>query len=435
MTITRIILIFLYLFAFEYSIDAQKLNNFSSMRDTLLLKTEKVKGFGMLDSGAGLLEFTDITNFNDFSIMYPKNINKIRIAYEVIDYKPIQYNNLKKAKSNYLPVFLKNYYPQKIDTSNIPKLKDNTIVALTGEQDGNQIFIVDENNNKDLRDDSIRLCKNLKKEAIHNTPIKIKYNIYNGEKMVEDFGWVTPRAGKTNVLAYLSIYHHLESTFTIDEKTYKVHVTNGLPFKRNYCYENPVIALVGQNGVYKDSLLEAEKINQGEYLKLANKYYRFDDVTNDGNFIKLVIENNVGNKIGAQVGFIAPAFNCRTIDNDSILSGNYKKKYVLLANVSACWSEKSSYECFKELSDVYGSQISILGIDNSPNILEQNIKILKLNGKFIIADNNPTIKNNYRKDFCSRTCFLINPEGRIIDKFEIFDWKARLKETIIDKNQ
>ncbi|AOW10029.1 hypothetical protein EM308_11190 [Flavobacterium gilvum] len=397
----------------------------------MLLKTEKIKGFGMMGYGALPLEFSDISKFNDFSIMYPKNINKIRIAYELIDFKPSQYSRLKKNKSEYLTSFLKSYVPQKIDTSNIPKLKDNTFVVLTGEQNGHQIFIVDENNNKDLRDDSIRSYKNLKKIAIQNKPIKVKYNIYNGAKLVEDFGWVIVAENKTNTLS-LIISRHLESSFTIGKNTYKVQVINGLPFYR-FCFENPIIALVGQNGVYKDSIMEGEKINQGEYLKLENKYYRFDDVSNDGRFIKLVIENNVGSKVGTQVGFIAPTFNCRTIDNDSILSSNYKRKYMLLANVSPCWSEKSSYEYFKELSEAYGSQISILGIDNSPNILEQNIKNLKLNGPFVIADNNPTIKNSYRKDFCSRTCFLINPEGRIIDKFEIDDWKTRLKETIGDK--
>jgi hypothetical protein len=410
----------------------EQVNHFTSSNDTIILVTEKVKGFGMLSSGAGSLEFSDTSKFHDFPIAYPKNVNKIRIAYELIDFKPNWYGNLKRDKSEYLTTFLKNFVPQKIDTSNIPTIKDNSIVVLTGERNGHQIFIVDENNNKDLSDDSIRSCENLKTIAIHNKFIKVKYNIYNGEKMVEDFGWVTLSADKTNILGCLFICHHLESTFTIDNNTYKVQVVNGSPFCR-FCFENPIIALVGQNGVYKDSLLEGEKINQGEYLKLANKYYRFDDVANDGHFITLVIEKDVSSKVGTQVGFIAPAFNCRTIDNDSILSGNYKGKYLLLANVSACWSEKSSYECFKELSEVYCSRISILGIDNSPNFLKQNIKNLKLNGTFVIADNNPTIKNSYRKDFCSRTCFLINPEGRIIDKFEIFDWKARLKETIGDK--
>jgi hypothetical protein len=33
---------------------------------------------------------------------------------------------------------------------------------------------------------------------------------------------------------------------------------------------------------------------------------------------------------------------------------------------------------------------------------------------------------SYRPEFCSRTCFLINPDGRIIDRFEIFDWKSHI---------
>ena len=98
----------------------------------------------------------------------------------------------------------------------------------------------------------------------------------------------------------------------------------------------------------------------------------------------------------------------------------------MLINVTACWSPISSYEYYKELTKVYSQKIETIGIDNSPNILQRNIKDLNLTGKFTIADNNQLIKMHYREDYCSRTCFLINPKGRIIDKFEIRDWEKAL---------
>jgi peroxiredoxin len=167
-------------------------------------------------------------------------------------------------------------------------------------------------------------------------------------------------------------------------------------------------------------------MERGEYLKLSDNYYRFEDVSNDGKLVTLVKERDVSNIMGTQVGFKAPGFKCQTIKGDSIFSSDYKEKYLLLVNITSCWSPIMSYEYYKELTEKYSSKIEILAIDNSPDFLKRNIENLNLTGKFIIADSNQSIKNNYRKDFCSRTCFLINPEGRIADKFEINEWQAIL---------
>jgi peroxiredoxin len=168
-------------------------------------------------------------------------------------------------------------------------------------------------------------------------------------------------------------------------------------------------------------------IKKGEYIKLKDTYYRLDTVSNDGKFVTLVKENDFDNKIGTQVGMIAPDFNCKTIEGDSIRFNDYKGKYLLLINVSACYSKESSYTCYKDLTEAYRGKLEFLGIDKSPVFLGNNIKELKLTGKFINGNENKTIEA-YRPEFCSRTCFLINPQGRIIDKFEIFDWKTNLSK-------
>jgi len=151
------------------------------------------------------------------------------------------------------------------------------------------------------------------------------------------------------------------------------------------------------------------------------------DVSNDGKLVTLVKVKDVSNKIGTQVGFIAPDFNCHSIQGDSISLKDYKGKYLLLINVSACWSEVSSYKCFMDLTETFKNKFEFIGIDDSPIALRNNIKDFKISSRFVIASDNPMIRNKYRPEFCSRTCFLIDPDGRIIDNFEIFDWKTVLK--------
>jgi len=319
-----------------------------------------------------------------------------------------------------MATFLKKNFPNKIDTATIPSIKDNSISIMSGLKGNESIFIVDENNNKDFRDDSIRVYKEMDWKSTTKL-IECKYKIYDGEKMSTDSTWVNIGTVRNNLLFFVS--HHIVTTFSIDNQDYQIGFVDE---QSNFCFDDPISALISEGGVTKDSLLKSELLAKGEYFKLGKMYYRFEDVSNDGKYLTLIKEKDVSNKIGTQVGFIAPDFNCLTIEKDSISLKDYQGEYLLLTNVSACWSKKSSYECFKEVTEYYKSKINILGIDNSPNFLQQNIKDLKLIGKFTIADENQLIKKNYREDFCSRTCFLINPKGRIVDKFDIFDWKETL---------
>jgi glutathione peroxidase-family protein len=332
---------------------------------------------------------------------------------------------LKKDKSDYLETFINDNFPDKIDSSNIPSEKDNSICIMTGQQGQNQVFIVDQNNNKDFSDDSIRAFRKMDWQ-LKPEPIKCYYNIYNGKEIVQDSGWINLGTDRNNELSFF-VAHNMVADFSLDHVDYKVQFVNGLPFAR-FCFENPILAIVEQNGVKKDSLLKSERIEIGEYLKLGKNYYRFDDVSNDGKILTLVKEKDVSSKIGTQPGFIAPDFNCQSIEGDSIRLTDYKGKYLLIANITSCWSEIMSYEYYNELTKKYESKIKIVGIDNSPVMLQQNIKNLNLKGQFVIAENNSSIQSNYREDYCSRTCFLINPEGRIVDRFEIGDWKAILEK-------
>jgi len=400
-------------------------NVFNSNYDTLLIKTKKIKGYGLFNSFSYNLDFIDTIEQKSFRLIYPGNVSDIKVAYELIDFKPYWFGNLKRNKSDYMPTFLKSYFPNKFDTINIPSLRENSICILSGKQAGENVFIVDENNNKDFSDDKIRTYQKFNIKSFSDL-IPCKYNIYNGTQIVEDSGWINIGTDKSDKLVF-SVAHYLECDFSYDNLLYKIGIVNGLPYLR-FCYENPLIAIFSEGELKKDSLNNSDIATTGEYLKLGKNYYYLADVSNNGILVTLVKEKDVSNKIGTQVGFIAPDFICHSIEGDSISLKDYKGKYLLLINVSACWSKVSSYKCFMDLTETFKNKFAYIGIDDSPIALRNNIKDLKISNRFVIAADNPMIRKTYRPDACSRTCFLVGPDGRIIDNFEIFDWETVLKK-------
>lgn len=399
-------------------------NKFSSSDKILKLETIKHKGCGLFEPGTGSLYFQKPgENNSGLEFKLPQGIDSIKIAIILLDIKPIIYNNFRKGGDT--ASF--NYSVKKfnIDTTLLPKqeIKQNYLSILKGTINDSIILIVDQNNNRDFSDDTIRAIKPMEWKSIKSL-VGFDYEIFNGSKIVPAHSWVNIGQSKrtSDLLCFVSQY--VSSTFSIDNKSYTIAVSDG---QWNCSFDEIAIALIENNGIKKDSLITQNYLKRGEYLKLGTHYYKFESIANDGSNITLVKEENFENKTGTQIGMIASDFKCHTTQKDTISLSDYKGKYLLLANISACWSPISSYKCYKELTDAYSQRINFLGIDNSPDFLQRNIKDLNLVGKFIIAeDKNIPIQKNYRPDYCSRTCFLINPEGRIIDKFEIFDWERSL---------
>jgi hypothetical protein len=106
-----------------------------------------------------------------------------------------------------------------------------------------------------------------------------------------------------------SVAHHLECDFSYDNHLYKLGIVNGPPYLR-FGFENPIIAVLSEDKLKKDSLNNSDFATTGEYLKLGKNYYSLADVSNDGRLVTLVKEKDVSNKIGTQIGFLAPDFNC-----------------------------------------------------------------------------------------------------------------------------
>lgn len=411
MKITKIILIFITLFSYEYSIKAQKLNVFSSQMDTLVLETKKIKGYGMFPAGAGKLYFKDTVERYDYTVIFPRDISQIKLTTHHIDIKPFEFEWCKKGEFNKTEL-LKSVLDNKIDTLNLPTKRDNTIAIMSGRKGAELVFIVDENNNKDFRDDSIRIYHKMDWKS--TKLIKCKYQVYDGNKMINDSTWVNiGTLGGDELWFFVS--NHLETNFSIDNESYQIGIVDE---HSSFCFDDPIFALTAQNGVEKDTLLKTELLQKGEYVKLKNTYYQFADISNDGRYITLIKENDFNSKIGTQVGMIAPNFKCKTTTGEFIDSNNIKDK-ILLANISGCTS--TSYDKYNQLLIAYSDKIYILGIESGVS--------KKIKGKLIDVEDeyNKGLYEKYRRAYSCYDCYLINTDGRIIDKFDIFDWEKNLQ--------
>ena len=186
----------------------------------------------------------------------------------------------------------------------------------------------------------------------------------------------------------------------------------------DFSFSEPVISLLAQDGLRKDSLLTKEFINRGEYLKLNNTFFLFKDISNDGRYITLIKEKHFEEKIGTQVDMIIPDFVIKLTNGKILKSSDKRKKLLLFANISGC--NPDSYEMFRKLTSKDQNGIDIIGIEYGQS---NNFGVP-------MVDTRDSFNNDfylkYRNEWSSYDCFLINENGRLIDEFEIFEWESVL---------
>ncbi|AUC20617.1 MULTISPECIES: hypothetical protein [Polaribacter] len=353
-----------------------------------------MKGNGLFDLGFMYIKFKDTLNTFSNSIIYPKNIK-----------------NLKRFQ-------LKTDYGEK---------QDYNVEILLGNKKNKQIFIVDGNNNKDLTDDLVRECEKI----IWNSPpkaVKCEYLISNGKQIIKDSSWLCIANNKGKIL--LGKREHLIGKFTIDNENFEIGVAdqdNRNPKEFTYDIFSKITVL-SNLGVKKEKLVKSHLMSIGELINLNNKYYRFESISNNGDLITLIKDENFKTKIGTQKGIIAPTFEVVTISGDTIRSSNLKNKITVIANSCGCGGDKKSTEAFYEMEKSLGKLINILHVDS--NLKKSDIGIhIDSEEEF-----NKSFYNNYRKQYCSKTCYVIGMDNRIIDKFNINEWKTKITKIIKEKN-
>lgn len=367
-------------------------NEFSSLSDTIFIKTKIMKGNGLFHLGFGYLKFKDTINTFSNSIVYPKGIKNLKRYQLKTDFK---------------------------------ETKDYNVEILLGNKNDKQVFIVDENNNKDLTDDLVRECEKI----IWNSPpkaVKCEYLISNGKQIVKDSSWLCIGSSRGKIL--IGKREHLIGQFTIDNENFEIGVAG---------YRNPMsftygfgskISVLSTLGVKKDTLIKSDLMSIGELINLNNKFYRFESISRKGDLTTLIKDESFKTKIGTQKGIIAPTFEAITIAGDTIRSSDLNNKITVIANSCGCGGDKKSTEAFYEMEKAYGNSINILHVDSNLEKSEIGIQI-DSEEKF-----NKEFYDNYRKQYCSRICYVIGKDNRIIDKFDINEWKDKITKIIKEKN-
>lgn len=362
-------------------------NHFTSSDDTLVIRTNKVKGSGLFQMGAGYPIFKDTTEKFPYSITYPKNIQDIQRYVFIPDFQ-------EKAK----------FY----------------IDILKGTKNGKLVYVVDENDNKDLQDDTIRSLEKMQWYSAENA-VKCKYSISNGEKIVKDSSWLQIGTVGDNLL--LGTSDHLIGEFSIDNENYKLGITDP-PGAFQFRYsEGSEIALLSNMGNEKDSISKRDLLKLGELLNLNNSYYRFQNISNNGEYISLIKERGLENETGTQVGMISPSFNVVTTTGDTISSSNLHTKITVIANSCGCGGDKESTQAYYDIKNTV-KNVNVLHVDSKIETESDGLHI-DMENSF-----NKDFYSNYRQEYCSRICYIIGKNKRIIDKFYITDWKTILPKLI-----
>lgn len=363
-------------------------NQFSSSQDTIVLQTEKVKGSGLFSLGAGSLTFREIDELFEYPVVFPKHISNIEGIQMSVDFAA--------AEPDYIDI-------------------------IRGDLDSQQVFVVDQNNNKDFTDDSVRVFEKMDWKSSKNS-IECQFSIKSGNKVVIDTSWV--KIGVQGDKLYYGRDEHLTADFSVDDTRYTVGVIDQV-FALTFTYgADPEMALLASNAEPLDTLFRRDFIKRNEYLDLGGQYYRFDSITHDGKYISLVREQNFDQKIGTQVGMLAPDFECLTTTGDTINSVRLKEKPIVLANSCGCGGDTLSTASFYEIKNKFKDRIHAIRLDSGMG----NEK----DGWHVDAQSkdNKDIYDKYRKMYCSRVAFLIGVDGRIAEKFDIVDWKSALGDVI-----
>lgn len=386
-TIFKTIILFIGIFIVACENKKTLANHFTSSVDTLVIRTKKVKGSGLFELGAGSLIFKDTTEEFPYSITYPKSIQDVQRHLFEPDYQ-------ERA----------HFY----------------VDIIKGTRNGQNVYVVDENDNKNLNDDTIRPLEKMQWFSSQNA-VKCKYSISNGEKIVKDSSWLQIGIVDDNLL--LGTSDHLIGEFSIDKENYKIGITDR-PGASQFRYsEASEIALLSNMGNEKDSISKRDLLKLGEFLNLNNSYYKFQSISNNGEYISLIKERGFKNETGTQIGMISPSFNVVTTAGDTISSSNLQTKITVIANSCGCGGDKESTQASNDIKNTF-KNINVLHVDSKIEAESDGLHI-DMENSF-----NKDFYNNYRQGYCSRICYIIGKNKRIIDKFDIKDWKTILPKLI-----
>jgi|GEM_PF-1418608 len=419
----KIALILLLTTFFACSKPAEDIPRFSSDQDTLLIATKLHKGFGKFERVVGSLRFKEITELS-YPLKLPKNLLNIKHTSTVVDHEADWYKRHRHDEGFELPPFIMEAISDNtLDTTQLPTEEQNLIDIITGRRDSVQVFILDENNNQDLTDDSVRLITPMHWQS-NDKLIELVFHRYDGKKIVQDSTWVKVGTLSSKTKLYLGFAEYLTADFYLDGQFYQLG-TADFQTSYSYTYLEPTFILLNKDSVRKESLVKVT-LYPNEFVRLNNNYYRIHKVSRFGDYITLVKEESFSTQTGSQVGIKAPDFTAITTAGDSIISSNMHDKPLLIANSCECGGDMASLNAYYEIEKQYGGRAHIIHIDSGMPELNNH------EGIHIEMEDAPNrnLYDQFRKTYCSRVCYVIDVNNTVIEKFLITDWKDFLPKIL-----
>ena len=401
---------------------ANKIPRFSSNQDTLLIATKLHKGAGKFERIFGPLRFNEISELS-YPVKLPSNLTDIKHTFQTVDYNVSWYNKHKNDKELELPPFIiEAILDNTLDTTQVPSEEQNQIDIISGIRDSVQVFVLDENNNQDLTDDSIRVYQPMNWHSNENL-IKSIFHRYNGEKIVKDSTWIKVGTLGTNSMLFLGVAKYVTAEFYLNDQFYQLGTAD---FQTSYTYWDPTFILLREGSVVKDSVYLKDILYPNEFVRLNNKYYRIHKVSKYGDYVTLIKEQDFSSQTGTQLGIKAPDFTAISTTGDTIISTSMNDKPMLIANSCGCGGDIRSLDAYDEMNKQYGNRAYMINIDTGERGLdtEEGIYIDRED------ENNINLVNHFRRRYCSRVCYVIDVNYTVIDKFEITDWKDVLPKIL-----
>ena len=377
-------------------------NSFYSSQDTLIIKTEKRRGGGLFALGVGGSYFRNIADTFPYPVIVPTGIIEVERMELLTDF----------AATN-------KFY----------------VDIIQGKINGDRVFIVDENNNKSLADDSVRVFRPIIWETEENL-IKVKYTRQEQQETFEDSTWLRIGSLEDGGDLWWGNIEHLIGEFKIDTKTYQVGIIAAPAESFNYpTIEDsisspwaPSLALISHGSIMKDTIGERDILQKGEIVQLGKLYYKYERVSNFGDSLVLVKENNFHELIGTQVGMIAPEFGGVTVSGDTIESRSLHDRTLVIVNSCGCGGDKESTEAYFDIAAEFGDEVHVIRMDDGIKKRKEGLQ-LDMNDEY-----NLDVYNKFRKTYCSRTCYTINTDNVVIDKFGVTEWEQYLPKLLSFRN-
>jgi peroxiredoxin len=422
---------------------------FAQYPDTIIIKTERVKGYGPFERSASFVQPLPEDNpwlkaIPDYKGM-PDNLEYLMFATEQTDFLQYtyqsHYNNLineevfESCKSSW------NWNPSP-DEYTKDLIKVNIGVVAGYDSLGELKIKVDKNNNYDFLDDEYFSLS--KKVAGQNfwgrytdlNPFEVEYENFKDGNIHKLKTWIyidysepmyySKKEKYNPIILYLGFAEHHLGEFIVNGLKYKIAVKSDRATYRM----NSKIKFWRENDDFESNLSQVEIAVNG-FLQIEDQYYRFDSVTSDGDEILLLKDGSVLDRGGNQVGLKAINFVSKTLSGNIIELDKLKGKYVYLdfwgTWCSPCREEipilKSIY------SEYQNENFALIGIANDNfEALQDFVKKQEIEWEQILQSEDKSIIADYGVTGYPTT-FLIDPEGKIISKnIRAVELSEKLKE-------